>query len=462
MSEKNNIVIIGCGAGGGTAAQFARKTNRDANITIIEKGKYPQYSKCGLPYVISGEIPSFENLIEFSEDWFAKEKIELRLNTSAEGIDVQNKKIIYKNKEGEFEQIYDKLILATGANSSIPPIKNIFENNKLINGIYSLRNIDDGKKILKFANKGVKVVVVGAGLIGLELADVLYKKGLNVTIVEALPNILQNSLDQDMINFIEDNIKEKIRLFTNHLVTRVEANNSNLKKVAILNNNSKEEISIDTDLLIVAAGTKSNVHLAKKIRCEIGKTGAIVVNNKCETSIKDVYAVGDCTEYKDFITNEPICAGLGSIAVRQGIAAGTNAGGGDYKLSDGFLLSRTSRIFDIEIAATGPLLTNLDEYKTIIGKVKGLSLPNYYPGGEPINLKIFADGKNGRILAAQAVGKNSALRINTIACAILNKSNVDAFRKLETTYAPPIAPTLDVITLACDVISLKMARKKIK
>jgi len=180
MNKNRKIVIIGCGAGGSTAAQFARKTDRKSKITIFEKDKYSQYSKCGLPYVISGNINQYNDLIEFSEEWYKKANIELYLNTEVNRIDFNTKIIYAKEDDTKIERPYDQLIIATGSKPVIPPIKNISKENKLIKGVFNLRTIDDAKKIEKYVKKDDKATIIGAGLIGLEMADSLYKKGMNL------------------------------------------------------------------------------------------------------------------------------------------------------------------------------------------------------------------------------------------------------------------------------------------
>ena len=455
LNQDRNIVIIGCGAGGGTAAQFARKTDRKAKIAVFEKGKYPQYSKCGLPYTISGEIPNILDLIEFNEEWFKKANIDLLLETTVEKIDV-NKQIVYAKKgNNSIEKHYDSLIICTGAKPSIPPIQDV-----KVDGVFVVRTIDDAEKILSSVKKDGHATIVGAGLIGLEMTDNLRKKGMKITVVEALPRILANNLDEDMAKIVAERIPEDITVFTNHLATRIKSTNGKISKVIIKNKESGEEKEIDSDLLIIATGTKPDVELAKSIGCKIGITGGIIVNNQCETSIKDVYSVGDCTEYLDFVTAKPTLIGLGSIVVRQGVAAGVNAAGGDYELFKGVLNTCTSKFFGVEIATVGPTSDRIDDdFSVVTGRFNGSSLPGYYPGGKPVSVKVLVDKPTGMIMGAQCVGDKAAQRINTFACAIIGELDIETFRKLETAYAPSIAPTLDTVTLVCDIISMKLKRK---
>lgn len=327
VTNGKKIVIVGGGASGGTTAQFARKTDRAARITIFEKGNYPHYSKCGLPYAIAGTVPDFLNLIEFSEEYFSKEHIELFLGTTVEDIDLQRRIVTAKKGTEHIEREFDMLVLATGSTATVPPIQNIQKNNKMLSGIHVLRTIDDGRAILSGIKKGKKATIVGAGLIGLEMADTLHKKGMTVTVVEALPTILANTIDDDMSDLVRETIQENVTLYTNHFATQVKDKQGTVTHLVIKNRQTNEEIIIETDLLVIATGTKPETALAKRIGCTIGKTGGILVDENAETSVKNVYAAGDCTEYHDFVTGEPICVGLGSIGVRQGIAAGTNAAG---------------------------------------------------------------------------------------------------------------------------------------
>jgi len=459
LNQEQKIVIIGCGAGGGTAAQFAKKQHRKSKILILEKGKYPQYSKCGLPYVLSGVIPKLSDLFEFSEEWFKKAGITLSTNTLVDKIDVNKKKVIAKKDDEIIEESYDLLIISTGSKPFIPPIKNIFLKDKLIDGVFSIRTIDDIKKIQNSVKKGKRAVVIGAGFIGLEIADNLNKIGINVKVVEALPQILLTTFDEDMSKIIYNKISEKIDIILNSTVTKIETKNGKINQLLIKNNKTNIEQKIITDFLILAVGCRPEVSLAKNIGCKIGKTGGIIVNEKCETNIKNIYAVGDCTEFLDFVTKRPVQIGLGSIAVRQAITAGINASGGNYLMPKGVLQTRTSKFFGLEIAGVGPTMDFLISDKIVTATFKGFSLPPYFPGGKPISLKVIADKKSGKIISAQAVGNNAAQRINSFATAILAEMTIEDFKKLETAYSPAVAPTIDIVTIVCDIISKKLKIK---
>ena len=249
LSNNKEILVIGCGAAGGTAAQFARKTNRNANITIIEKEKYPEYSKCGIPYTLSGIIPKISNLIEFSEEWFENSNINLMLNTEVQSID-KNKKIVYAKKGNEkIEKSYDSLIICTGADPVAPPIENLFENDKPIGKVFFVRTLDDAENILSYVKKDGNATIIGAGLIGLEMADNLNRKGMNVTVIEALPTILANSIDSDMSKIVHEKISEHVTIYTDHVATKVDKKNGSVNKLYFKDNRTDKLKDIETSAL---------------------------------------------------------------------------------------------------------------------------------------------------------------------------------------------------------------------
>ncbi|HHF56573.1 MAG TPA: hypothetical protein ENL42_06655, partial [Thermoplasmatales archaeon] len=276
------ICIIGCGAAGGTAAQFARKTNRNVEIVVYDREGYGQYSKCALPFVIGGM--EWRCIIEFPPEWFRKNGIEYR-KEEIHRVDLENGIV-----EGEKEEEFDKLIIASGASPACP-----FEANNA----YSLRTLDDALAIREKAEKAKKVIIVGAGLIGMEVAEALIKAGKDVKILEYMPQILPGMLDKDVADYVMK--KLSIDVILNCRVKRVDGGTV------------EGSDCYEADMSIIATGNKPNTFDGK----------AIEVNERCEVR-EGVYAAGDCTIIKDFF-GRSIAVGLGSIAARQGKVAGSNA-----------------------------------------------------------------------------------------------------------------------------------------
>jgi NADH oxidase (H2O2-forming) len=459
------IVVIGGGCGGATAAQFARKTDRTSEITIIEREPYSQYSRCGLPYGISGIIPDFINLIEAPEERLRKNRIGLHLGTEASRVD-KDKKVVYaRSPEGDLELPYDSLILATGAKASVPPIKGVFKDDAkpgdLKPGVFVLRTIEDAKGIQSLSYKGRRAVVIGAGLVGLEVAEALMIRGCKVTIVEYLNNCILAMVDDDMAQMMADAIASHgVRMFTNFQATEI-LGDEKANCVVANERSTGEERTFYADLIVIATGQRGETDLAKQVGCSIGITKQMVVDDRCETCEKGIFAVGDCTEYPDLITQKPYVSGLGTIAVKMAMVAGVNAAGGDERLPKGFLITRATEPFGCQVAAVGPTTAQLEAFgvKPLVGKVRSFTLPDYYPGRKEIYVKVLAHPETGKILGAQIVGEDRVhLRINAFAVAMQSDMTVQELAKLETAYCPPAAPTVDPITIACEAAKLKMAR----
>ena len=463
MSRK--IVIVGGGCGGGTAAQFARKTDRTAEITVIERETYPQYSRCGLPYGISGIIPDLTNLIEAPEERMKKSRINLMLGTSVTRADKDKRVVHTQNQDGKLELPFDSLILATGAKASVPPIRGVFKDggkqNELKPGVFVLRTIEDAKGIQSLGFKGKRAVVIGAGLVGLEVAEALMIRGCKVTIVEYLSNCILAMVDEDMAQMMADAIaKHGVKMFTEYEVTEL-LGDDKANGVVAKDRKTGEEREFYADLIVVATGQRGETELAKQVGCEVGVTKQIVVDAKCLTCVPDVYAVGDCTEYPDLVIGKPYVSGLGTIAVKMAMVAGVNAAGGNDRLPKGFLITRATEPFGCQVAAVGPTYQQLElaGIKPVIGKVRSFTLPDYYPGRKEIFVKVMVHPDTGKILAAQIVGEDRVhLRINAFAVAIQAGMTADELSKVETAYCPPAAPTVDPITIACEAAKLKLAR----
>ncbi|KAA0013993.1 MAG: hypothetical protein FE041_02250 [Thermoplasmata archaeon] len=407
------IIVVGCGAAGATSAQFARKINRKAEIVIFDKEGIGQYSKCALPYVIAGM--DWKKIIEFPPSFFERNNISYR-KEEVKKIDFDGGIVECEGKDEDF----DEIIIATGAEPARPfKAENVF----------FLRCLKDALSIQKVASHSKNAIVVGAGLIGLELAECLMKMGLKVKILEYMPSILPSMLDKDMADYLLKKIGIDVTL-------NCKVEETDGKKVFA---NGEYE----ADFVVVAVGNKPQVSLVDFA------SEAIEVDERCMAK-EHVYAVGDCTKIKDFFGRKVI-VGLGSIAVRQGMTAGINAGGGNEKMIPP-VFAKTTKIFGMEIASVG-LLANEN---SVTAKYIGKSLPHYMEG-EDIAIKIIAD-KNGIIKGAQAIGKGASKIIDKITLAIYSEMHVKEVAKIENAYAPCVAPVFDAVSIACNMVEKKVRR----
>jgi NADPH-dependent 2,4-dienoyl-CoA reductase/sulfur reductase-like enzyme len=443
------IVIIGVHAAGVDAASAARKTDRQAEITLLTEEKHCGYSRCGLPFVIGGQIPNFQNLIVFPPAYFQMMKLDLRTETKATNIDTKNKTVETQTKDGKIETIpYDSLIIATGANNFMPPIK-----GREKKGILSLRTLEDGERIDQAIKNGAKTaVVMGAGLIGLELAIALQERGLKVTVVELLPQILPQMLDPDMAKIVQEMLTDKgMVIFTGKGVDEC-LGVENITGIVACN----EEIN--ADLFISAFGVRGNTELAVKAGIAQGETKLIKTTARMETNIKDIYAVGDCAESPHIITQKPTVAQFGTVAVRQGKVAGINAAGG-YTLFTGVLGSAVSRLFDTDVGVTGLTETAAKRagIDTVTGTITSKTKADYYPGALPIKVKLVVEKESQRIIGAQIIGGEEVTqRINAISFAIQKQMTVRELSKADTAYAPPVCETWEPLVLAAEMVLMKL------
>lgn len=456
------IAILGGGAAGATAAQFARKEDRKAEITVFEASAYPQYSRCGLPYALSGTIPQFESLIEFSAEWFKRNKIDLKLSTEVLNVEHDTRTISFRGPEGDGKTQYNSLIFATGARPSIPRIKGITEGDAKKQGVFVFRGMDDAKSVKEWCDsKGRKALVVGAGLVGVEVAEALHTMGHEVAIVEFLDSILPGMIDPDIAApLLEKTSSLGIPARTRASVEEVIGIDS-VEGVIVKDRDSGSEERMDCDTVVLATGQKPSTELAKGVGCALGKHGHIRVNERCESSVPGVFAIGDCAEYKDFVTGAESPSGMGTTAVKMGEVAGINAAGGSIVLPRGFLNSRVSRLFGLEISAVGPISSSLSVagIAFVQVRVKGSTLPAYFPGGKELMVKLMASQEDGKLLACQIVGEEAAgLRINLVGAMILAGFSVRELALFETTYAPPVAPTVDVLATAAEAVMIKLKR----
>ncbi len=441
MAKK--IIIIGANAAGTDAASAARKTDRSAEITLITNQKVAGYSPCGIPFVLGRHISSFEDLVVFPSSYYQMMKIDLRLETTAKKINVEDKTVEIEDKNGKTETLqYDSLILATGAYPFVPPIK-----GREKKGVFTLRTLEDGKRINQALEKAKSAVVIGAGLIGLEAAVSFTERGLKTTVVELLPQVLPAMLDKDMARLVQKSLEEKgLNIITGKGVDEI-LGDDHVSGVSV----AGEEIP--ADLIIVATGVRPNVQLAKDAGIKIGETGGIKTNMRMETSVKDVYAAGDCAESVSLITKRPLLSQLGTTAVRHGKVAGINAAGG-YAIFPGCLCSAVTRLFDLEIGATGltEFAASRAGIETVAGSITSKTRADYYPGGKSIRVKILVEKDTERIIGGQIVGGEEVTqRINALSFAIQKQMTVRDLAKADTCYAPPVNETWEPMVLAAEI-----------
>lgn len=442
------IVIIGANSAGVSAASAARKTNLKAEITLLSEEEYWPYSRCGLPYVLSGEISTFQALTLFSPSYYRLMKLDLRINTVAKSIDLHKRLIQVEKRNGRRETIeFDALILCTGAVPARPQITGIDKH-----GVYSLRSIEDGRNISEWIKKSKSAVIVGAGFIGLELAHALVKRGVKTTVIERLSHILPEWLDKDMADLIYQKVEESgVKVVVGREVNTI-LGDKNVSKVIALG----EEYEADT--VLIATGAWGRVELANQIGITLGETGAIKVNAQMETSIPHVYAAGDCVECYNMLTGKATLSQLGTTAERQGKTAGINAAGG-YHTFPGVLHSVVSSMFDLEIGATGmtEAFAQREGLKTISGMITSKTRAEYYPGGKDITVKLVAEAELGKIVGGQIIGGEEVTqRVNMLAIAIQKQMFVSELAKADTCYAPSVCSPWEPVVLAAENTNRKL------
>jgi NADH oxidase (H2O2-forming) len=442
------IIIIGAHAAGLDAASAARKTDRSAEITLITKEKKTAYSRCGLPFVLGGHIATFDDLTVFPERFYKMMKLNLLTETTATNIDAKAKTVEIQDKNGNKETLsYDNLVITTGADPFVPPIKG--RDKK---GIFVVRTIEDGEKINKALETAESAVIIGAGLIGLEVAVACLERGLKTTVVEFLPYVLPVLLDKAMADRVQKMLEEKgMKIIVGKGAEEILGTD---KVTGVLVAGE----TIPADVVVVATGVRANVELAKNAGVELGETKGIKTNLRMETNIKGIYTAGDCAETINLVTRRPTMSQLGTTAVKQAKVAGINAAGG-YSTFSGALGSWITRLFDTEIGGTGltEFMAGRAGIETVSGTIVSKTRADYFPGAFPIRIKLIAEKETTKIIGAQIIGGEEVTqRINALSFAIQNEMTVKELAKAETCYAPPVCETWEPMVLAAEMVLRKL------
>ncbi len=448
MRKEKILIIGGVAAGTKTAAKIMRE-NPEAEVVIVTKDEHISYAGCGLPYFIGGIIEEEKELVvKTPEEFTLATGVDVFIKHEAKAIDMEKKQALVLNYENGEEKIYsfDKLVFATGASPFVPPIKGIELDN-----VYSLRRVTDAIKIRKLVDDGEirDAVVIGGGFIGLEVAENLKERGVNVSIIELVPHILP-PFDEEMALLAQRHMIEKgVDIFGDEKALAIEGS----EKVTGVKTDKR---SLKADLVIVSVGVRPNVALAKSIGVEMGESRAIKINDRMETNIKNVYAVGDCAETKNLITGKAVWYPMGSTANKMGRIAGINIGGEvENDNLNGVLGTTVVKLFGVNAAKTG--LSERDAlnlgYEVASVIVPANDRAHYFPGYRSIVTKLIAEKESGRLLGAQIIGEGVVDKpIDIMATAITFGAKVEDLEKLDLAYAPPFSSAMASTIVAANVL----------
>ncbi|WP_249869581.1 FAD-dependent oxidoreductase [Oceanobacillus saliphilus] len=430
------IIIIGSVAAGTSVAAKARRNDENAEITLYNADYDISYSICGIPYFLGGEVEELETLTPRSAAWFKKRyNVDIHTRHEVMEIDPDKKKVTVKNLDTNEtkEDNYDTLVFATGATPITPPIKGVDMGH-----VFHVRNIQNTASIHSYmvTNNPKKVTIIGAGFIGLEMAEQLTHKGLDVTIVQR-SNQIMTHLDKDMAFRVEEHMRDNgVKLLLNEEVTTIS------EKAVEMKSGNK----IDSDMVILAIGVRPNTKLAQTIGAEVGASGAIKVNKKMQTNLPDIYAVGDVAESFSIVTGKPVYRPLGSTANKMGRIAGDVITGGDLE-HRGILGTGILRVFDLAVGYTGlsEKEAKADGYDIeVLHNIKPARAE--YLGGKELVIKAIADRKTSRILGVQIVGEDGVdKRIDVFVTAISFNAKAEDLFHLDLAYAPPFSTTKDPV-----------------
>ena len=440
------VVIIGAVAAGMSAAAKLKRSKPEYDVVVYEKTDVVSFGACGLPYFVGGFFDDPKNMIARAPEKFRESGIDLNIFNEVISVDTENKKLKVKNvNTGEtFMDSYDKLMIATGASSIIPPIKNV----KLEN-VSTLKSLDDGVKVKELMNKDEikKVAIIGAGFIGLEAVEAAKKLEKEVVVFQLEDRILPQVFDKEITDILESEIrKHEVDLRLEEIVSEL-VGETKVEKVVT----NKGEY--EADLVIIATGVRPNTAFLKDTGMDMLPNGAIIIDEFGRTSIEDIYAAGDCATIQNIVTGQDSYVPLATGANKLGRIVGENLAGANNSFQ-GSLGSSCIKIMDMEAAATGLTETQASKLGIEV-KAKFISdfnQTNYYPGRDKMYVKLVYDASTKVILGGQVAGfKDAVQRCNVIAACIFGKLTTNQLGMLDLCYAPPFARTWDILNVAGNV-----------
>jgi NADPH-dependent 2,4-dienoyl-CoA reductase/sulfur reductase-like enzyme len=442
MSEPLRLVVVGGSDAGISAGLRAAELEPATEVTLVVADDFPNFSICGIPFWLSGEVADWRSLAHRTRQQLEAGGIRLRPNTTAQRIDVERHELLVDGAQGAERIAYDRLIVGTGATPARPPIPGL-----KLPGVQLLHSMGDAMAVQERLTDGARsAVIIGAGYIGVEMADALTLRGLEVTLIEQASTAL-TTVDPQLGSLVADELTRRgVRCRFGVTVQRIERREDRLAV------HGSDETRVEADLVLVHAGVQPDTALAEGAGVPLGVRGALAVDRRMQTGRPDVWAAGDCTETYHRLLDHNVYLPLGSTAHKQGRVAGENAVGGSAEFA-GTLGTQVVKVFDLAVAATGlreataaaegfdPLTvqTVTDDHKA------------YYPGAHRLHLRVVGDRVTGQLLGAQIAGHVSAQvakRIDTFATAIYHRMSVAELSALDLSYTPPLSAPWDPVQTA--------------
>ncbi len=449
------IVVIGGDAAGMSAASQIKRRQKEWQVTVLEKGRFTSYASCGIPYYLAGDVAELDDLVVVTPEEFRdKRGIDVRMGWEATAIDTQEKVVAVRTDGDGIETLpYDRLLIATGASPIVPGWPGIE-----LSGVTPVRNLEDAEYLDTLLKRNPrKAVVVGAGYIGLEMAEALCRRGLEVTIVEKLDGVMGAAEPAVTEMVLEEAERHDIRVLLQTTVEGFQGSEGRLTAV------ETDKGSLPADLAIVALGVRPNSTLAARAGIPVGDSGAIRVDVGQRTEVEDVFAAGDCAEANHLVLGRPAYIPLALTANRQGRVAGANMAGGQERFP-GIVGSAVTRLYDLTIARTGIDETTAESeqiaYRTVTATAP--SKAHYYPGHDPLWVKLIYRSDNHKLLGAWLVGRDpcAGKRADVLAVALSTGMSIEQISELDLTYAPPFAPVWDPILQAANKARFQLAREQ--
>ncbi len=449
------IVIVGGVAAGMSAASRAVRHNPAADVVVFERGGYISYGACGLPYVLGGDVDSFDDLIARTPDQMRARGISVRLRHEVTGVDASGGTVTVVDRDSGRSAVepYDKLLIATGVSAVRPDWAKTD-----LGGLHVLRDIPDGQAIEASLQTASRAVIIGGGYIGLEMAETLVCRGLSVVIVEQAPDVAGRMLDREYQRRVRAELESNgVEVRCGTTVESLTGKDGHVTGV------QTTEGLIRGDLVIVAVGVRPNTGLARAAGARIGKTGAVAVNVRQETSVPGVYSAGDNTESTHRVTRRKVHIPLGLTANRMGRVAGVNMAGGDATFP-GVVGSGIFKTFALGVARTGLTQTEADALglDAMSVDVSSTDHAGYYATAKPIHVRLTAERSTGRLLGTQLVCQNheSVKRVDVVAALLHGRGRVQDLFETDLSYAPPFSGVWDVLLVAANRLSRELHVKR--